>query len=63
MSDLGEGEPERHQDGAVDEVLDLDAGSGPHAEDVPGRAQRSLSGMKSIPCCSTWNASSDWGRE
>ncbi len=26
-----------------------------------GLAQRSLSGMKSIPCCSTWNASSDAG--
>ena len=26
-----------------------------------GVAQRSLSGMKSIPCCSTWNTSSDSG--
>ncbi len=33
--DLGEGEPERHEDGAVDEVLDLHARAGPHAADVP----------------------------
>ena len=26
-----------------------------------GLAQRSLSGMKSIPCCSTWSASSASG--
>ena len=32
---LGEGEPEGHEDGAVDEVLDLDARAGPHAADVP----------------------------
>ncbi len=31
---LGEGEPEGHQDGAVDEVLDLDARARPHAEQV-----------------------------
>ena len=36
-SDLGERQPERHQDGAVNEVLDLHAGAGPHAEDVPRR--------------------------
>ena len=36
MSDhgLGEREAESHQDGAVDEVLDLDARPGPHAEQV-----------------------------
>ena len=34
---LGESEPEGHQDGAVNEVLDLHAGSRPHAEDVLGR--------------------------
>ena len=34
---LGEREPERHEDGAVNEVLDLHAGAGPHAEDVPRR--------------------------
>ena len=44
-SGLGEGEPEGHQDGAVNEVLDLDAGAGPHAEDVLGLAHRSLIGM------------------
>jgi hypothetical protein len=32
---LGERETERHQDGAVNEVLDLHAHPGPHAEDVP----------------------------
>ena len=32
---LGEGEPERHQDGAVEEVLGLHAGARPHSEDVP----------------------------
>ncbi len=42
---LGEGEPECHQDGAVEEVLHLDAGAGPHAEDVLRLAQRSLIGM------------------
>ena len=34
--DLDEGQTEGHQDAAVDEVLHLDAGAGPHAEDVPG---------------------------
>ena len=34
---LGERQPEGHEDGAVNEVLDLHAGPGPHAEDVLGR--------------------------
>ena len=33
--DLDEGQPEGHQDGAVNEVLDLHARAGPHPEDVP----------------------------
>jgi hypothetical protein len=48
---------------AVNEVLDLHAGPGPHAEDVLGPGPALALGMKSIPCCSTWNASSDPGRE
>ena len=34
--DLEERQTEGHQDAAVDEVLDLHAGAGPHAEDVAG---------------------------
>jgi hypothetical protein len=33
---LGEAEAETHQDGAVHEVLDVDAGAGPQAGDVTG---------------------------
>jgi hypothetical protein len=31
---LGEAQPEGHQHDAVDEVLDLEAGAGPHAEQI-----------------------------
>ena len=51
-------EAEPHEQGAVDEVLDLHAGPAHIAPMLRGVAQRSLSGMKSMPCCSTRNAGS-----